>query len=183
MDNTAPKTKIDSLRLVEDLVYLCHMKKWELRSYKKYEWHPEVRKIFEKRLSGKYIFPYTLEPDLGVGYEMLYRLDYRLPLIYYIYKTDFIDDPAAYTQIYLEHLLRDRKWLNLIRITLAILRDNTEWGGDISEGPFITVLAESKPSVSPFVIYVMQNKNGIHYVISRQKLEHLNEYLVSSHED
>lgn len=48
------KIKIDGIQMVEDLYGLFHMNKRDLPKHINRNWHPEIKKIYLRMLSGEY---------------------------------------------------------------------------------------------------------------------------------
>jgi len=165
-----PMIKIDGYEMVKDLYFLYTLKDEELPIEINRKWHPIINEIYKKRLSGK--DPnFKVRKDLVKGHET----------DFYIYERDPIDDWSGYDWLFMEDLILNKKWLNLLYHTLTLLKRYSNWEGDIREGPFIARLPGDEYDVSSFVVLLKQDNDGATYIVSRYSLENLSEYLIKSH--
>jgi hypothetical protein len=162
------KTKIDGYEMVKDLCDLLSMHKRDLPLHVNRNWHPEIHKMYGKMLSGG-------EPPYKIGAQ-------EIPSIteYYIYELDPIDDWTGYAQVWLEDMLSVRKWLDLVEHAFKGLKLHSNWEGDIREGPYVAMIPGTEWFVSPFAVLLKQDNNGTTYCVSKQKLDHIQEYLIAT---
>jgi len=79
---------------------------------------------------------------------------------------------------FLEDIKYSARWLNLLHHTFKILCGVSDWEQDIIQGPFIGMLPGAEIMSSPFVVLLKQENNGTTFIVSRQSLDHIDEFLV-----
>lgn len=163
-------TKIDGLKMVEDLYYLFGLDKMVLPLEINRDWHPEVKKVYNRILSE--------DLELSTGNRLsksIYDYDF------YVYALEPIDDWAGYYQVFMEDLVQESKWLNLIHHAFKILKENSAWELDIVQGPFISMLPGNERAFGHWVVLLKQSNNGDTFVVSRYNLDYLSDFLVKCH--
>jgi hypothetical protein len=154
--------------MVEDLYFLSNLQKLELPLYINKEWHPKIRNIYNEMLSGNRAISNTVRiPRTG------YETDF------FVYELEPIDDWEGYPHVFLEDLLEERKWLNLIHHTLKILKENSNWEQDVISGPYISALPGMELTFSHWVVLLKQDNNGTTYAVSRYNLDYLSDFLIA----
>lgn len=163
-------TPIDGYKMVEDLYFLFGLQKRCLPLEINRDWHPTIKEIYNQVLSGVR----TLPEGTRIS-KSIYDTDF------YVYERDPIDDWEGYYQLFLEDLLEEGKWRNLVYHTFKILKENSSWEQDVIAGPFIAMHPGDEMSLSHWVVLLKQENNGDTYVISRYPLEHLDDFLIKCH--
>jgi hypothetical protein len=161
-------TKIDGYQMVEDLYFLSGLQNIDLPLQINRKWHPKIQELYNRMLSGEKVI--RTGPRLPqVGYET----------DFYIYELEPIDDWNGYHHVFLDDLIKERKWLNLIHHTFRILKENSHWEQDIISGPYISALPGMELTYSHWVVLLKQENNGDTFVVSRFKLDYLSEFLIA----
>lgn len=160
-------TLIDGYKMVDDLHLLHSIDKKDLPLHINYSWHPKVKERYEIYLSG--------ERELKKE-DMVDRRPFNTE--YFIYERDPIDFWEGYYLIFLEDLIMQKRWLNLIHHAMTLLDRHSSWEKDVRIGPFIAMLPGDEEMCAHWVVLIKQDNNGTTYVVSRYPLEHLNEFLV-----
>jgi hypothetical protein len=164
---TAHLTPIDEYRMVDDLYFLNGLSKRDLPIHINRNWHPKIKEIYNKYLSGEKDAPsYVRIP------RTIYDLDF------FVYEMEPIDDWEGYNQVFLEDLITEDKWLNLIYHTFKILKDNSKWELDVRSGPYMSMLPGEEMAFAHWAVLVKQDNNGTTYLVSRYNLDYLSDSLV-----
>lgn len=166
--STEHLTKIDDYQMIEDLYFLNSLRKLELPLYINRKWHPKIHNIYSQLLAG----------DRDVNYANIVPRTI-CETDFYIYELDPIDDWEGYHQVFLEDLLQERKWLNLIHHTFKILAKNSKWEQDIISGPYVSALPGMELTFSHWVVLLKQENNGTTYAVSRYNLDYLSDFLIA----
>lgn len=169
-NHLANMVKIDGYEMVRDLHFLHTVKDEELPQEINRKWHPEIETIYKNRLVGN-------DPFFEVKKTWIKERETN----FYIYERDPIDDWTGYDWLFLEDLLVDIKWVNLLNHTFTLLKRYSNWEGDIRQGPFIAMFPGDECEFNSFVVLLKQDNNGNTYVVSRHPLENLNDCLIKSH--
>lgn len=163
----AQHTHIDGFKMVDDLYTLSGLVKLDLPLEINRDWHPKIKEMYNRRISGEQV------PEIPARISRsIYDLDF------YVYEVPPIDDWSGYNLLFLEDLICDTKWLNLIHHSFKILRFSSNWEEDVREGPFISMLPGNEIPFAHWVVLVKQDNNGNTYIVSRYSLDYLNDYLV-----
>jgi hypothetical protein len=163
-------TLIDGYKMVDDLHLLHSIEKKDLSLHINYDWHPKIKERYEIYLSG----------DRELKKEnMVARIPFNTE--YFIYERDPIDFWEGYYLIFLEDLIMQKKWLNLIHHAMSLLNLYSSWEKDVRIGPFIAMLPGNEMEFAHWVVLLKQDNDGTTYIVSRYPLEHLNEFLVKSY--
>ena len=169
-NSTAHLTSIDDFKMVDDLYYLQGLNKRELPLEINRDWHPKIHDYYKKLLSGEK----KLSPGTRI-HRNIYDYDF------YVYVLEPIDDWEGYYHLFLEDLISESKWSNLLYHTFWILRKYSPWQLDVSSGPYVSMLPGTEMNFSHWVVLVKQEDNGTTFLVSRYNLEYLNESLVNVH--
>lgn len=162
-------TLIDGYKMVDDLHLLHSINKKDLPLHINYDWHPKIREGYQDYLSDVI----RLKEE-----KMVDRRPFNTD--YFIYERDPIDFWGGYHLVFLEDLILQKKWLNLIHHAMSLLDRHSSWEKDVRMGPFIAMLPGDEIEFARWVVLVKQNNNGTTYIVSRYPLEHLNEFLIAS---
>jgi len=170
VNNTAHLTKIDGFKMVDDLHYLYGRRAMDLPLDVNRDWHPEIHTIYKQLLSGER----ELNPGTRISRD-IYDFDF------YVYEIEPIDNWEGYYHIFLEDLIQEQKWLNLVYHTFMILKKHSHWELDIRSGPFISMLPGNEKDFSHWTVLLKQDNNGDTFLVSRYNLEYISDSLVYCH--
>lgn len=163
------KMNIDGYKMVDDIHLLCGLTKRDLPVAINLDWHPEVKEIYKKIVSGEVELPdrwiTSGVPDSST---------------YFIYERDPIDDWDGYHKLHVGDIFHNVKWRKLIYQSLTVLNNKSAWEGDIREGPYVAMLPGNEYDFANWVVLLKQDNNGTTFVVSNYKLEYLDEYFVKS---
>lgn len=159
--------KIDGFKMVDDIYYLCGLKRRQLPLAINRDWHPIVLDVYKKLVSRVINFPE-------------YNITYVIPsgIKFYIYELDPIDDWYGYYKLHMGDVYFSPHWRDLVFHSLNILKHNSSWEGDIREGVYFQRLQKNNYDFDDSALFLKQDNNGTTFAVSINKLEHLEEYFV-----
>lgn len=169
-NSTAHLTRIDGLKMVEDLYFLQGLHKKALPLEINRDWHPKVHDYYKELLSG--------DKELQEGTRIprdIYDFDF------YVYELEPIDDWEGYYHVFLEDLILGRIWCNLIYHAFMILKKHSSWELDVRSGPYISMLPGNEKDFAHWVVLIKQDNNGTTFLVSRYNLDYLSDSLIHCH--
>ncbi len=83
-----------------------------------------------------------------------------------------------YHKLHVGDIFHNVEWRKLIYQSLTVLSNKSAWEGDIREGPYVAMLPGNEYEFANWVVLLKQNNNGSTFVVSKYKLEYLDEYFV-----
>lgn len=166
-DVRSQSAKIDGFKMVDDIYYLCGLKRRQLPLAINRDWHPIVLDVYKKLVSKIIDFPE-------------YDITYVIPsgIKFYIYELFPIDYWDGYHILYMGDVYHSPQWRDLVFHSLNILKHNSSWEGDIREGVYFQRLPKNNYGFDDSALFLKQDNNGTTFVVSINKLEHLEDYFV-----